>query len=193
LVEIAQDTLSSGQSKNKADPEIRAFLERRVRFLLQKDGVPYDIVNAVFANGIETVHDVVDRAEALQAIRGEPDFEALATSYKRIKNILTKQEMDSEGPKSELLVEAEESELYSAYEQLRPKVLEKIDKGDYLGALRAMAGIRGVVDRFFDKVLVMAEEAELRNNRLSLLKVVSNVFLLIADISEIVQEGDQNG
>jgi glycyl-tRNA synthetase beta chain len=193
LVGIAQDVIGSGKTNDKTGFEVEGFLERRVRFLLQKEGVPYDILNAVFAIGIGTVHDACDRAEALQGIRGEPDFEALATAYKRIKNILNKQKIKFTTPDPELIAEKEELELYSAYEQLRPMVSEGIGRGDYLGALRAMAGIRGVGDQFFDKVLVMAEETEIRSNRLSLLNEVSNVFLLIADISEIVQEGEQNG
>jgi glycyl-tRNA synthetase beta chain len=193
LVEISQKALGPGHQSEEIRAEVRGFLERRVRFLLQKDGVPYDILNAVFAIGVETVHEACDRAKALQEIRGEPDFEALATAYKRIRNILANQDVASVSPRVELFVDNEEAELYSAWGQLQPKVLKGIETGDYLGALRAMASVRGVVDRFFDKVLVMVEEAKIRNNRLSLLNEVSNVFLLIADISEIVQEGEQNG
>lgn len=193
LVEIAQDAFSEQESREEEQGQVQEFLERRVRFLLQKQGIPYDILNALFAVGVGTVCDAGDRARALQEIRGEADFEALAAAYKRIKNILTSQEEESAQPGSELLVEKEEIELYAAYEQLRPLVLERIQSNDYLGALKEMAAIRGVVDRFFDKVHVMSDEVEVRNNRLALLNGISNVFLLIADISEIVQEGEQNG
>jgi glycyl-tRNA synthetase beta chain len=190
LVAIAQDNFGSNENTHR---EVEAFLERRVRFLLQKEGVSYDILNAVFAVGIETVHDASDRARALEEIRGETDFEALTTAYKRIKNILVKQRGELSPLKPELLAEPEEEELYIAYEQLQPTVLKWIKERDYLEALRAMAGVRAVVDRFFDKVLVMAKDVEIRSNRLALLDAVSNVFVLIADISEIVQEGEQNG
>ncbi len=193
LVEIARAALTSSEAGEKVIGEVYEFLVGRVRFLLQKEGVPYDILNAIFAVGVGSVHDACIRAEALQEIKGELDFEALATAYKRMKNILTRQGGEIAAFNQGLLVEQEETDLFAAYEHLRPLVVEQIERGEYLTALKAMARIRGLVDRFFDKVLVMAEDVEIRNNRLALLNEISNVFLLVADISEIVQEGEQNG
>jgi len=66
------------------------FLEQRVHYLLQREGIPYDILKATFSVGIGTVSDACERARALKEIKGENDFEALATAFKRIKNILEK-------------------------------------------------------------------------------------------------------
>ena len=89
----------------------------------------------------------------------------------------------------ESLIEPEERTLFRAYSELRPKVDENLKVGDYVSALKQIAGLRKSVDRFFEKVLVMAEDEKLRRNRLRLLHDISQLFLRIADISEIVQEG----
>ena len=72
-------------------------------------------------------------------------------------------------------------------------MLKSVEVHDYITALHDIAGIRNTVDRFFDKVLVMTDDKELRNNRLALLKEISDLFLSIADISEVVLQGVQNG
>ena len=126
-------------------------------------------------------------------IKGEPDFEALAVAFKRTKNILNKFEGEITPLEVSKLVEAEEQELHSACENLRPRVKDCVEQKDYGTALKLIAGIRVTVDGFFDKVLVMTDDAGLRNNRLALLKGISDLFLSIADISEIVRKGDQNG
>ena len=139
------------------------------------------------------MHDAFSRAVALAEIKAEADFEALATAFKRIKNILNKFEGEIPPLEVSRLIEQEEQELHSACETLKPKVEESVSKKDYETALRLIAGIRDTVDRFFDKVLVMADDTALRDNRLALLKEISDVFMSIADISEVVQQGDQNG
>jgi glycyl-tRNA synthetase beta chain len=190
LIELAQRSFSPAKSEEETHAQVMRFLEQRVHYLLQKDGIPYDILNATFAIGIGTVSDTCDRALALREIKGEEDFEALAAAYKRTKNILAGSVAELKPVESADLVEKEERELYQAYDRLRPRIEALLAKGEYLSALREMAGLRAVVDRFFDKVLVMAQDERLRSNRLALLGEISRLFLLIADISEIVQEGD---
>ena len=89
----------------------------------------------------------------------------------------------------DILIEPEEKALFEAYLILQPKVKALLKKEKYLEVLKEIASLRGVVDQFFDKVLVISEEDKLRRNRVSLLHNISEMFLEIADISEIVQEG----
>jgi glycyl-tRNA synthetase beta chain len=193
LIRMAQREFSSEKPDVEVFEEVKSFLEKRVNYIFQREGLSHDVLRAVMSGGITTVHDAFRRAAALAEIKGESDFEALAAAFKRTKNILNKFEGEIAPLERSRLVEQEEQELHSACEALQPKVKESVKKKDYETALRLIAGIRDTVDRFFDKVLVMDDDTALRNNRLALLQEISDLFLSIADISEVVQQGDQNG
>ncbi len=193
LIRMAQRQFSTERPAADVFEDVQSFLEKRVDYIFQREGLSHDVLRAVMSSGLTTVHDAFRRAEALAEIKGEPDFEALAVAFKRTKNILNKFEGEITPLEVSKLVEAEEQELHSACENLRLRVKDCVEQKDYGTALRLIAGIRTTVDRFFDKVLVMTDDAGLRNNRLALLKEISDLFLSIVDISEIVQEGDQNG
>lgn len=150
----------------------------------------YDVINAILAVGVNGVHRTWLKGEALGKIRFEEDFEALAIAYKRIKNILARQEISLHRVSEGDLEEESEGELYRAFGRVQPEVTEAARAGDYLRALRLMAGLRASVDRFFDDVMVLTDDARLRHNRLRLLFEISNMFLQIADISEIQESGE---
>jgi len=109
-------------------------------------------------------------------------------AYKRTKNILSKQSIELSAVSQENLIDPEERALFRAYSEIKPKVDNNLETGDYVAALKQIAGLRKTVDQFFDKVLVMTKEEKLRQNRLRLLHDISQLFLSIADISEMVQE-----
>ena len=188
LVETALKLFSSEKSAEKTRKEVLSFLVQRVRYVFQNKGLPYDVVNAVLAVEGDAVYRTYERATALAGIRGEKDFEALAAASKRIKNILAKESVDSGEVSVADLPEPEELELYQTFKQVEPRVVDFVNRGDFVAALREMAGMRAAVDLFFDRVLVMAEEEQLRRNRLRLLDRISKLFLSMADISEIVQK-----
>ncbi len=191
LVELAQKSLPVPLDGQQQADSLK-FLERRLRYVFQQRGIPYDVLNAVLSVAREGVYRTFEKAQALSKIRGEEDFEALAIAYKRIKNILIRQAEEVIPVSQDALTEPEEKALFDAYSTLRPKVEILIENQEYLEALKEIAGLRGVVDQFFDKVLVMTEEEKLRRNRVGLLYDISQLFLGIADISEIVQEGSSN-
>jgi glycyl-tRNA synthetase beta chain len=164
------------------------FLTRRVRFILQEQGIAYDVLNAVLGAEVAGVHDAWQRAKALTKMRGEPDFEAIAVAFKRIRNILAKQEVSTMVSERDL-EEPAETELYASYLATGPEVMKAADTGNYIESLHLLAGLRKGVDRFFDDVMVLTEDARLRNNRLALLKLISGLFLKIADVSEIQEAG----
>lgn len=190
LVRAAADQFTRVELRKETVEEVLDFLLQRVRFLLHSRGIPQDVLKAVLAAGVRYVHDALERAQALSAILEEPDFEALALAYKRVRNILAGQRPRREALVEEDLVEPEERQLYEAFCQLKPKVDECLAQGEYLLALKELARLRGALDRFFDQVLVLAQEEALKENRLRLLEEISLLFLSIADISEIVQQGD---
>jgi len=171
--------------------DVLDFLQARVRFVLQEQGIAVDALNAVMAVGVDSVHKTYRKAAALAEIRHEADFEALAIAFKRIKNILAKQEIGVDRVTENDLEHSSEKELFAVFAKLRPQVLEELQADDYGSALRRIATLRNPVDRFFDGVMVLTEDSRLRNNRLRLLFEISQLFLMIADISEIQESGDR--
>lgn len=186
LLEAARSTLSAQLPvSEELTEQVREFLTRRVRFVLQDQGVPFDILNAVVAPGIQGVYQTWLKAQALMQMRGEADFEALAIAFKRVKNILTKQKIVLEAVSESDLEDLAEKDLYAGFREIEPIVSTAVQAGDYLTALRKIASLRSRVDRLFDAVMVLTDDARLRNNRLRLLFEISQTVWKIADISEI--------
>jgi glycyl-tRNA synthetase beta chain len=160
---------------------LRDFLLDRVRYYFREiRGFAYDEVNAVLAAGITTLADALARLEAMQTVRPTENFEPLAASFKRIRNILEQALFTGATIDPALLTEAAERNLHEAMNGLNLTGL------DYRGQLAAIASLRPHVDLFFDKVLVNAEDARVRTNRLALLDRLKREFSRIADFSEIV-------
>ena len=169
--------------------KIGAFLKERLDFYLREvRGYAYDVVNAVLSTGLTTVADSMARAQALTAVRGSDDLLAISTAFKRIKNILRQAEdkQDGQPVRREDLTEPAEQQLYAEVQRIAPEV-EALRAGHrYPEALQMIATLRPAVDSFFDRVMVMSPEANLRRNRLALIASVLNDFTRIADFSEIV-------
>ncbi len=171
--------------------ELREFLLDRIRYYFREvRGFRYDEVNAVLASGWDDLVDVENRLIALSDVRPTENFEPLAASFKRIRNILRQAAFDGGGEVNEsLLVEGPERQLFGAFEATRASV--RSGDLDYRGKLEAIAALRPAVDLFFDKVLVNAPDEGVRRNRLTLLHRLLTEFSAIADFSEIVTQGTQ--
>jgi glycyl-tRNA synthetase beta chain len=169
-------------------PGLIAFLRERIQFYLREVlGLAYDEINAVMATPISSLPDLADRAEAIHYIRPTEDFEPLAASFKRIKNILKQAQVEhAAAPDENLLVPGPERDLYDAFLRVR-KVTATT--GDYREKLAAIATLRPQVDTFFDKILVNDPDPAIRQNRLALLSSLLTEFSTIADFSEIVTQG----
>jgi glycyl-tRNA synthetase beta chain len=169
--------------------QIADFLRERLNFYL-KDvrGFAYDVVNAVLAAGADDVKDAIARAEALTAVRGSEDFAAVSAAFKRIKNILKQAEEKGFALGSPAAVELapEARQLLDASEFLAPKVAALREECAYRPALSEIASLRPVVDAFFDKVMVLDPDANIRGAHLGLIDGVLRNFSTIADFSEIV-------
>ena len=162
---------------------LEAFFLDRLAYALETRGFDPDEVAAVTntpaVHALDDVHDARLRVQALHRARSEArdDFEHLAVAFKRAKNILEKAPPAAIDPK--LFESDAERELHAAVGRLGAR------DGSYEDRLRALAGLRGPVDRFFDDVLVMAEDARVRANRLGLLHQTVSLFYRIADISKL--------
>ena len=165
----------------RQDAKLEEFCLERVRTYFRD--FAYDEINAVLASGWDSLPDVQDRLVALKAVRPSADFEPLAASFKRIRNILTQAEVTVYGGVTESLLEAgPELDLYENFKRIR----DSIQTLGYQPALEQIATLRPVVDLFFDKVMVNVPDHVIRRNRLALLNSIADEFSKIADFSKIV-------
>ena len=181
---LAEGKLKKNQNENyalKEEPQLQAFLEDRVKFYFKDArGFAYDEISAAMAAGWSDLADLESRLKRIQTIRPTPDFEPLAASFKRIKNILKQAGFDGGGVFTESLLEVgPERDLYDAIRATAGQPIES-----------KIASLRPKVDLFFDKVLVNAPDAKVRENRLTLLKSLLDEFSAIADFSEIVTQSN---
>jgi len=179
---------------DKYAESIAIFFRERMEFYLREvQGYAYDVVKAVLATDVNDVVDALARAEAVKQVMHMPEFQAIGAACKRIRNILRQAEEKGIAPAGELehLADspAEEKRLIGYLEQNGEKINELRKRKGYLEALRLLATAREPVDKFFDKVMVMVDDARVRANRLALLRTLLKEFSSIADFSEIVTEG----
>jgi glycyl-tRNA synthetase beta chain len=189
-IEAEKKFTLNGQAYQQA---ISGFFRERLEFYLREaQGLAYDVVNATLAVAAYDVVDAMARAAALAKVRPSADFESISTSFKRIKNILRqaeeakKQVADPFDVKA--LQDAEEKSLAAQVPEIAQKVRKLSAEKQYEPALLEISHLRPAVDAFFDKVMVMVEDENLRANRLGLLRTLLREFSSIADFSEIVTE-----
>ncbi len=176
---------------------VRGFFRERIEFYLKDArGFAYDVVSAVLAVDSDDVVDAAARAEAVSKVRGSADFESISIAFKRMKNILRqaaeKTNVIALRVNPSGLQEESEKELAALIPQTVATVEKLRAARDYEGALLEIAKLRPAIDKFFDKVMVMVDDENLRANRLSLLQTVVKEFSTIADFSEIVTEGKES-
>jgi glycyl-tRNA synthetase beta chain len=177
----------------KFDESIATFFRERLEFYLKDvQGYAYDVVKAVLGADAQDVVDAVQRAEAVKQVLHMPEFQAIGAACKRMRNILKQATEKGIAPAAtfeDLPNSAQEEKDLAAYvEGTGPKVEALRKKKEYGEALTLLSTARGPVDAFFDKVMVMVDDAKLRANRLALLRTLLKEFSTIADFSEIVTE-----
>jgi glycyl-tRNA synthetase beta chain len=146
-------------------------------------------VDAVLAAGFDDVVDARRRLEALAVVKARPDFLPLAVAFKRVANIREKAgQTGGTAVQRSLLTEAAEVALLDEVERVEAEAAAYRRDRDYGAVLRAVASLKPAVDRFFDEVLVMAEDPAVRANRLGLMKRVSDLFSDVADFRKIQAE-----
>ena len=175
-----------GADKAEVAGAVEAFFRNRAANLLAEEGFSKDVVAAVTSVSIDAMPNVWQRVEALQALKGAPDFEPLAAAFKRVVNILRKIDTPIQArPDRALLREASETALFDAHAAVQAQVASQLTNGDLKSALQSIATLRPFVDSFFEDVMVMAKDEALKQNRLSLLQSIASLFDQIADFSKI--------
>ena len=159
------------------------FMLGRFRAWYQDEGIAVDVIQAVLARRPTRPADFDSRVRAVSHFRTLDSAEALAAANKRVANILAKAEGDIGAVDVALCIEPAEQVLAQSVLSLAKEVQPLIAQGEYTAVLDKLAGLRQPVDNFFDNVMVNAEDAKLRQNRLAILNTLQGLFLQVADIS----------
>ena len=185
LIDDAAASFAPGLLGSELPGPLFDFMLERLRNLLRDAGHAPDAVDAVLALKPTRIDLVVPKLQAVAAFQQLPEAAALAAANKRIVNILKKADGQPGEPDVALLVEDAEKALFHAIVEVAPLARSHFQNEDYTDALRVLAGLRAAVDRFFDEVMVMAEEPLVRQNRLALLGQLAGLMNQVADISRL--------
>jgi glycyl-tRNA synthetase beta chain len=186
LVASAAASLDGRLSEADTEGQVLQFLFDRLRGHYLDAGFTPDLFEAVVALRPTRPLDFDRRLRAVAAFRELPEAESLAAANKRVRNILRQAEAEQPSePDLELLTEPAERDLAEQLASHAAAVEPDLAMGDYQAALGELAGLRPAVDRFFDEVMVMADDPAVRANRLALLGQMSTLFLRVADLSRL--------
>lgn len=174
-----------GDKIGDATPALADFIYDRLAGGLREQGASAQEVDAVLALRPQRLADVAQRLQAVRAFAALPEAPALAAANKRIGNILKKSEGEGSAVNPALFVEPAEKDLFAAMQASVPAANAKFEAGDYTASLQALAALRTPVDAFFDGVMVNADDAALKANRLGLLKSLHEAMNRVADLSRL--------
>jgi glycyl-tRNA synthetase beta chain len=189
---VAQQGFKAGEG---ADP--LEFIADRLRYYVRTvHGFRDDVIDAIVKPALQNVQegtfdliDLLERMKALQAVTTRTEFDPLMVGFKRAHRLLEKEKWTQEDVDHALFEHAAESELSTMLAEAKTLLPSLLSEGEYGKALNALVQMKPAIDGFFDGVLVNADDARLRANRLSLLCVVDRLFLSFADFSRISVQG----
>ncbi len=187
---LQQFDLKGSGELNDLTQKVYTFLQNRIIQLLADQGYAKDAIKAVVEASIDNVPNIWSRLEALESLKAKPDFEPLAVAFKRVGNIIKKSGKSEEGGtpdevQENLFEHESESALLAAFKKVEKRVSDAVEKGLFEKALLDIATLRGPVDAFFDGVMVLAEDKNVRRNRLALLGHIAALFGKFADFSKL--------
>ena len=182
LIQTAFASFPQGLLNDKTPAEVADFMQARLAVLLQND-YPQDIVAAVLAKRPGRLNDLAAKLEAVAAFKTLPEAAALAAANKRVQNLLKKADSALGAVNESLLQQDEERALYAAAQSMQPKIEAALAHQDFQAALSELAAVKPQVDAFFDGVMVMADDAAVKQNRLNLLNQLSQQMNAVADIA----------
>ena len=182
LIQTAFASFPQDLLNDKTPAEVADFMQARLAVLLQND-YPQDIVAAVLAKRPGRLNDLAAKLDAVAAFKALPEAAALAAANKRVQNLLKKADAELGAVNEALLQQDEERALYAAAQAMQPKIEAALAHQDFQTALSELAAVKPQVDAFFDGVMVMADDAAVKQNRLNLLNQLSQQMNAVADIA----------
>jgi len=159
------------------------FMTERFRHIMIAEGFEQDVVEAVISVEFDDILNSKRKIEALTEFRKATDFETLGVAFKRVVNIVKDHTGNEISDK--YLVESAEKHLNDSFNKIRDKVETHIVEKKYLDSLLLMKNLKDPVDNFFDNVMVMDKDPKIKENRLSMLAEIKNLFFKIADFSKL--------
>ena len=190
IIDKSISLLNSKLTRTPADVKngVLEFFKERLRNQLMSQGYPFDAVDAVLSAPWYDINDAVKRVKALEEFKKNPACAALVIAFKRVSNILKGFEFKDEKPDATLFEEIKEKGLFETIEKIAPEIKRYWKEGDYEKVFETLSSLKGTIDTFFDKVMVMVEDEKIRRNRLALLNMVRDLYYQIADISKLAVE-----
>ncbi|HBO84389.1 MAG: glycine--tRNA ligase subunit beta [Deltaproteobacteria bacterium GWC2_42_11] len=184
-IEILKDKIKRPVQEIKKD--VLEFFKERIRNHLLSQGYSFDSTDAVLSANWYDINDAVKRIKALEGFKKNPACSALTIAFKRVSNILKGQEAGVKGQKidTSLFEYPNEKELFEITQRIAPDINRYWKEGNYEKVFETLASLKGIIDTFFDKVMVMVEDEKVRDNRLILLNMVRNLYYQIADLSKL--------
>jgi len=186
---INESIILFGEEKEDSKEKLGGFLNTRVVVFLRDMGITPDQINAIMQVDKNNLVDIVKRAKALRQLVSQKEFEEEVVATVRVLNIL--RQAKNWGIKipskinEERFEEKEEMNLHRHWENIKGVVDSLLDKGEYVKAYKKLSSLKGHIHTFFDKVLVMSENQDMRLNRLSLLSDIGSRFLRLADFTKL--------
>jgi len=184
LTEFAGAQIKTAADQSATSDRVIDFIFDRLKGYCLDQGYTADEFDAVVSVNPAEPLDFMQRLQAVKAFRQLPEAGSLAAANKRIRNILKKSESQPAASVGALL-EPQEKQLLQAALQSEGDIKPLLAQRDYQATLNRLAGLRNDVDAFFDHVMVMTDDLDLRANRLALLNLLSEQFLTCADISKL--------
>lgn len=160
------------------------FIKTRIKTVFKEFGFYPDEISAGLPEAFSDIYDSYLRIKAIHEARPTEDFSNLAVAFKRIKNIL-KGEKPAGNLNPELFKEVAEKELYSIYRENQKSFLDTIAERNYVGSISILKSFRKPVDHFFDQVLVIDKDPQIKNNRIALLDAIDQLFMEFIDFDQI--------
>ena len=185
LLRMASDGFPPAMLTASVVTGLHGFVLERLRGLLRDEGYTANETEAVLAQLPTRIDLVPARLAAVREFSGLPEAAALAAANKRIQNILKKADAVKTEIDPVLFIDAAESSLHRALLAAEALVGVELAGGRYTEGLKALAGLRGGVDTFFEQVLVNADDPRIRGNRLALLNRLGVLMNQVADISKL--------
>ena len=179
----SQQKIKETSKIDEISHEILEFMVERFKNLMLSEGYPIDVVDSVISSECDDLVNTKHKIEALSEFRKEPDFNSLAIAFKRVFNIVKNQPRNSFN--CERLIEPAEKLLFRNYSTIMVQVEKSLSERNYIDAILKMRGLKEPIDKYFDEVLVMDKHEEIRQNRISMLWAIRDLFFKLADFSKI--------
>lgn len=191
MIEFSFKLLSDKLPKcdNNLD-KVKDFLHQRINWYLKQEGIGYDVIESVMHIDHNNIPDILQRAIDVESFRKEDEFVSLVLGFKRVSNIISKEENFSEVEASRLQ-EPSEIKMWQAFIELDKELEQQLKEKNYKTVMERLVGFRSYIDSFFDDVMVNVDDEKLRKNRYNLLYLIRRRFLKVADLALVVVE-DRN-